>query len=327
LKGIFGNDGTAHFKLGTSLALVGKPGGVALGSLELSVATDLVLGAKITGTLKSDPNTVAASVSVPRSFFNGLTPATTVDTRYTLQNKGKFTVAFPAKAQGAIPTSDFPQGDGYANLTLTGSGTVKIVGKLADGTPFTTSAKLAADYSWPYFVALFAGKGSLAGLATFDDAQADSDLSGSNLLWFRPAQPTSKYYPAGWTTGLQIDLLGAKYIKPVAASILPGLGATDPANGNATLAFSDGKLSGPLSKNVNIDPANAVTNAPTTDKSFALKINKDKGQISGSFLHTNLSRPPFSGIILQKGANAGGFGFFLSKAPSGESGGISLEAR
>ena len=334
LSGIFGNDGQAHFKpsFETSRALVGKPGSVALGTLELSVATEPVLGARITGTLKSDPNTVAANVSAPRNYFDGLTPLTTVDTRYTQQNKGKFTVVFPAKAQGVTPTNAFPQGDGYANLTLTGTGSVKIVGKLADGTPFATSAKLAADYSWPFYVALFGGQGSLAGSATFDDAQADSDLSGSNFLWFRPAKLSSKYYPGGWPAGLQIDLLGAKYSKPVGASILPGLGPTDPVNGNATLVLNDGKLTGPLSKNANIDPANVVTNAPASDKSFKLKLNASNGQISGNFQHTDLTKPTFNGIILQKGANAGGFGFFLSKVPrtpgaTGESGGVSLEAK
>jgi hypothetical protein len=334
LVGFFDNDGKAHIKpgRGTSLTLVGKPERVALGNLELTVATDLVLGAKIIGTLKSDPATVTANVNAPRNFFNGLTTGTTVDTRYTLQNKGQFTVVFPAKAQGATPTSSFPQGDGYANLTLTATGAVTLIGKLADGTPFTTSANLAADYSWPFYLPLFGGKGSLGGLASFDDAQADSDLRGTNFLWFRPARPSSRYYPAGWPTGLQTDLLGAKYINPVAASVLPGLGPTDPANGNATLIFSDGKLTGPLSRNVNIDPANVVTNAPSTDKTFQLKIIKGSGQISGSFKHTDLTHPPFRGIILQKGVNAGAFGFFLSKVPptpgaTGESGGVSLESK
>jgi len=147
------------------------------------------------------------------------------------------------------------------------------MGKLADGTVISVSSHLDASYHWPFYKALYGNKGSLAGVVGFDDSQADSDLLGSDLLWLRPVT-TGKYYATGWSTGLQLDLLGAKYVKTAGVSILPNLGAADPVAGNATLTFSDGKLPPtPLTKTLNVAVNDAVTNAPTTDKSFTLKLH------------------------------------------------------
>jgi hypothetical protein len=80
---------------------------------------------------------------------------------------------------------------------------------------------------------------------------------------------------------------------------------------------------------VNINTTNVVTNVPATDKSFMLKIDSAKGAISGTFTHTDGTKPAFDGRILQKGANQAAFGYFLTTKPkvingSGESGGVTL---
>lgn len=332
VKGVFGNDGRAHFKpgLATTFALVGGVAPaptVALGTLDLTIATDVTVDAKVTGSLRSDPSTVAANVSAPRAYFDGLTPATTVDSKY-LQNNGRYTVVFPSKAQGALPLTSFPQGDGWGLITVTPAGGVTLIGKLADGSPVSASTSLARNYQWACYVALNTGGGSLAGVVTLDDTQPDSDLKGVDLLWIRPAITSSKYYPAGWTSGIKTDLLGAKFSAPVGSSILPGLGAVNPTTGNATIVFTDGKLtSSPLSKNLNIASTNLVTNAPTSDTSVSLLLKPASGKMGGSFLHSDNTQVAFKGVVFQKGTNAGGYGYFLSTAPAvgvGESGGVSV---
>jgi len=109
-SGVFGNDGTAHFKpkLGTTLALVAPPAvpaALALGSIALSIATDPILGAVVTGTLNSDPVTVTGTLRAPHAAFSA---TATVGSNYTQANKGLYTVVFPAT--GALPPHLLPAG-------------------------------------------------------------------------------------------------------------------------------------------------------------------------------------------------------------------------
>jgi hypothetical protein len=74
-----------------------------------------------------------------------------------------------------------------------------------------------------------------------------------------------------------------------------------------------------------------VAKIPTTDKTFTLTATASTGAFSGTILPnwtpTAAALPTFKGIILQKGANRAGFGFFLSNIPNDtdpESGGVSL---
>jgi hypothetical protein len=325
ITGVFGNDKVAHFDptLATSFELIGKATPpVSLGKLELTIAPD-----KITGFLKNGAPAVIATADLDRAFFDGKTPATTVADKF-LVNKGLFTVAFPSKSpQTGLTKVQFPQGDGVATLTVGKSGSVSLKGTLADGTKIMAKAPLSKDYRVPLFEALYSG-GSIAGFATLDDTQADSDVKGTDFLWFRPDVTGSDYYPAGWKTGVKTDLIGARFAS--AAPILPGLKAVDAANGNVSLIFADGKLTGTgmVTKAANIDPATSkVTNAPATDTSFKLSLKTAAGGLSGTFTHTDTTTTKFVGVLLQKGVNIGGFGYFLSTPAAGgpaESGGVSL---
>ena len=181
-----------------------------------------------------------------------------------------YTVVFPSKGLGSQPAgftlADYPQGDGYATVTVYINGTVSVVGKLADGTPISASAPLSKTNTWPLFKPLYpvlgVTKGCIAGQVTLDDTQVESDMAGTDLLWFRPFQLV-QWYPYGWDEGVLVDLTGAKYVVPPATpatSVFPGPGpasalkAADPVNGNVGATFSDGLLSGPITRSVNISP-------------------------------------------------------------------------
>jgi hypothetical protein len=165
---------------------------------------------------------------------------------------------------------------------------------------------------------------------TLDSGKADSDLAGSNLRWIRPAGASLQQYPNGWPSGILLDLVGAKYASVAGTRVLGGLGADDLVNGNAVLRLTEGKLASPVSKTVNVSVGNKVTKAPG-DATFSLSLTPRTGRFSGNFRHSDNTRPAFQGVILQKGANAAGFGFFLSTAPkggpAGESGAVSLRAK
>lgn len=331
VKGVFANNGEARFSPSnaTTLAVASKgKTPVQFGNLELVIDQP---SAKITGTLGT-----ASTVDADRAAFDGKTSL--VDAAF-LANKGKFTTVLPSEAQPVLTTALFPQGDGVGTITVSKTGKVSLVGKLADGSAIKAAATISKDYTFPLFAALYKNKGSLAGnvtmsLADIANANADSDLSADDMLWLRPADAKQKHYPAGWPDGVQVDLLAASFRaaqKGDATSAFPGLGADDLVNGNADVQFADGKLSSMIDVSVNIAVNNKVTNAPATDKSFKVSFSPTNGTVGGTFTHSDGSKPKFIAIIYQKGANPGAYGYFLStvpkNAPSGEGGGVSIFAK
>lgn len=321
--GVLANDQSARFKTTfaseVALNIKGKTP-VTLGNLGFAIDSGEVLG--VIGS--------TSTIHAERAAFDGKTPATTVGADY-LANKGKYTAAIPSKAQAVLLADAFPQGDGIGNVTITKAGKVSFKGKLADGTPLSLSGSLSSDLEVALYVPLYSKKGSFASLVKLDHSAVDSDFEGEDCLWLRPAQPTAKHYTAGWPAGVKADLVGASYLVPSGASVLPNLGAEDVAAGNATIVAEAGNLTSTKTLNVNISTKNKATSVPLTDKSYKLAISASTGGFSGAFTHTDNTVVKFSGIILQKGINKAGFGYFLStvpkSGPAGKAGGVSLTAK
>lgn len=327
-SGKFEADGTVKFNPGSKAALplkiaCSRP--LDLGTLALKIVGDVITG-------ETNNPGVTGTVHAERDAFDGKTSETTVIGAY-LANRGGYNVALPSKAQAVLVAGAFPQGDGIGFVRVKQNGRVRFIGTLADGTPFAIGSSLTKNYTCPIFADLFNGDGSLSGRLVFK-IEPDSDLTGTDFLWIRPLKTRATHYSAGWPAGVKLDVLGASLAIPPArpaTSVLPGLGAVDRVNGNARIEFSDGKLSALLTKNVNISARNIVTAAPTTDRSVAVTINRARGSMAGTFRHSDGTRPAFSAVILQKGANRGAFGYFLSTVPrgtnGGESGGVSATAK
>lgn len=241
----------------------------------------------------------------------------------------------------------YPQGYGIGTLTVTKAGLVKLAGKLADGTTLSASGPLTLDdtdaninlHQRPIvslFAPLYAKKGFVTTKLKFDSTNSECDFQPANdgaVLWLRPAQPTSHFYPDGWPEVIKTNILGARYTPGTTHSSLKlpnGVTLPDPdANGNATLTLSDGHLISPLTKTANVALNDKVTKVPADDSSFTLAIKRSSGAFSGKFNHPDQNGLPFQGILFQKGTSAGGYGFFLTKKPSpitydGESGGVTL---
>ncbi len=116
---------------------------------------------------------------------------------------------------------------------------------------------------------------------------------------------------------MTFDLFGAKYQSTgLATSVLPSLGTASP---NAVLAFTQGELTGTVSKLVNVSATNVVTKFATTVKTFSLTLTAGTGKITGTFPHTDGITQAFLGIIYQKTGNAdvpaGAHGYFLTVTP------------
>ncbi|MDZ4290204.1 MAG: choice-of-anchor D domain-containing protein, partial [Prosthecobacter sp.] len=317
-------------------------------SLTLSFSGGNILATVVNGANTSEGTASRAIYSstnkVPAALLNLKVPATAPS-----PTQGFFTLGFPAKTQTpGIDVSTYPQGDGFGALTLTNLGIVTLTGTLADGTAITGSSGLVAGNTCPIFIQLVTPGaaatvkgGSFGGVITFDTTHADSDVSGTDLLWFRPAVTAvttpaaaalaTNRYTAGWPNGIRVDAVGALYNKAATVQTSLGLGDPNPATGNAQLVFSDGKLTSSIAKtNINIS-ANVITKIPTSDASFTLIAVPTTGAFSGTFTPNwtspAVAKPAFKGILIQKGANKGGYGYFLSNRLSDldpESGGVTL---
>jgi hypothetical protein len=360
MSGAFDATGVARFGTARSttvtVARVNKPSLVASVNIDLNPArTKDTISATVTATdFQRSVTTGVSKVEANRAYYDGLTVPTTVDSAYlgAANATQAYTVVLPAVDNTALGLafSDYPQGTGYAFVTVSKAGLVTITsGKLADGTAITGSTKLSKENKCPLFMPLYTNKGWLSGDVELNSTLPDSDMS-STLLWMRPPDTTKQHYPYGWTEVIDVGMLGARYAATFPApggsvvlkpdGIDPGdigdlLMAPDLENGNVSLTLSEGQLADPIEKPVNVSATNVVSKVITNDASYSLTLTAGTGVFIGKFVHefdSGVVTPlmtDFQGVLYQKGVNSGGHGFFLTRQPTpidytGESGLVKL---
>jgi hypothetical protein len=205
-------------------------------------------------------------------------------------------------------------------------------GTLADGSAFTAATALVSASEAPFYAELFTPGvsttrlGSFSGLLNFDTTRPNSDVTGTDLLWIRPtviqstgttaAALATQLYTAGWPNGIRVDAVGARYDNTLTVSDAMAIGPVDGMNGNSELEFSAGKLTSPVVVRALNISGSSVTRIPATNSTFSVVLTQSNGAMSGSFTpnwsQPSTTRPNFRGIVLQKGASRGGYGFFLS---------------
>jgi len=325
LTGSIGNGGAARFgKTGLELLTIPRKNQIPL---TLSLHLDPVgLSRTVTGCLHENGvmlGIVDGGQMLYTSKLNPVAPLKNVPT--TLLNpatdKGSYTVLLRALtpiAQGR-PADEYPQGDGYATFKVKSNGSIKIVGKLSDGSSFMASNSLMLDTFLPVFTKLYIGTGALVGKVEFrDEPQSDADCAG--MLWFRPANAKATNYRNGWPTGIQTDFFASRFVAPVVGGGVTALGHPASAGvANALATLVDGNLPGQLDNLLAIPEGGIATilaapgggTAPVGLKFSLLKT----GIISGSFTHpASTTATAIAGAVLQK-AQVGG-GYFLA-APVG----------
>lgn len=319
--GVFDANGNARF--GTSRTQTLSVARAGKTSLTVALHIDPTpVTASMIGTVTQygdDPFTALAvsEISADRASYNSslLVP---LDFLGPGNANGIYTLIFaslpPDFQFTEITKEEYPQGHGYARLTLTKTGSVTIAGSLADGTALTTSTTLSIANKCRLFARLYTNQGIVAATLSFA-ISPDSDVSAPEMRWFRPVLD-AQHFPGGWPLGIRTNLVGAKYAVTPDVSVIPGLPAPD-GDGNADLTFSDGKLD-PLfpPKNVTIDGDDVVTRI-SDPTSFSLTITRSTARISGTFTHDpDGTKPAFQGMVYQKGLFPGAYGYFLTTTPT-----------
>ncbi len=218
---------------------------------------------------------------------------------------GRYTLLLPPDP--AHPEAAYPQGTGYATLTVGASGYATMAGLLGDQTWVGQGAAFSKDGRYPVYVALSAMKGSLSGWLTIDKA-ATNAVAGT-LHWFKPATRTPSWYPAEFSG--EIAVQGSTYhAPPTQAQILPA--------GPATVTINGGNVTvNPAVKNVTIDVQNRVK--ITGNDRFTMTLRPSTGLFQGAFYDTAKNLRTFRGAVLQKQNR--GAGLFKG---SGQTGNVEL---
>lgn len=299
-RGVLRSDGVARFKpsLTTGIHLFDEVTQTYLGVLELSVTADGLSGSlsTVAGDSTVPPTVLVtfAGAKAPYSKANPVSPSTA----------GSYHVVFdPPTPRGSLPA-----GSGYAVTNIGKTGGVSVAGSLADGTKLSVSTRLRADSTVPLFSPLYRKRGALIGTLLFAPS-ADADVTGDDFQWLRPDQP-----------GEEVTVFGTRYSPP--ASLDFGQGSADPINGNARLVFSEGGLSSAINKPVSVDPGpifpGQVKLIPPSARvaGYQLRLNSATGVFSGTFTNSD-GTEIFRGVLLNRGAHRGGYGYFGAKGRGG----------
>ena len=101
---------------------------------------------------------------------------------------------------GTVGTPDRPS---TANVRICTTGNVIITGTMPDGTPFSSTAFLHADQTFPLYTILYHGhasaRGSLRGIVRFPGGIAARGLFRKGLEWFKPARARDALFPEGFS--------------------------------------------------------------------------------------------------------------------------------
>ncbi|MEA3213102.1 MAG: hypothetical protein QOE70_6159 [Chthoniobacter sp.] len=270
------------------------------------LAVDLQLDAangRITGTVsfEGENGRVTSNVMLQLARYDAQThPAPLAD---------QYTALLPPDS--ASP--DSPQANGYAVLKVGADGVIRITGKLADDTPFTCTAYLQEDGSFPLYSGLYGAefslRGSLFGTLTLHESSAPSACTGT-LRWRKPPQPPGAFYRDGFTAATVVE--GSHFAPARGESVLK---LPDQAS-NAIAHVSGGNLSPALSKSVRVRVNNLVeVDLPEAD-ALAIKLGAKTGLCTGHVYDTSAGETRrLQGVILPKQHRAAGF--FLGGTVSG----------
>lgn len=260
--------------------------------LTLKLAVD---GESIDGTVKVDDTTYPFTVY--RAFYSR-------DNVTTLA--GYFTAQLPS------PGGNFPGGTGYAGVTISTSGGVRITGKLADGARFSTGGSLSMGDRFPVFNILYKKRGALGGFVDF----SNNDTATGSLAWVRLDEATPDVLvPASFSGNVTINV--QRYNKPAAGTIaLPGVGPT----GNIDIDLIGGNLNPDFSTGGTISTTNKVTiPAPNAEK-LKVTVFTKTGRVSGTVklpIGGVTKTLTFRSIIMQTAVNPKAEGYFIGGDKSG----------
>jgi hypothetical protein len=325
---------------GIVTALTGRfshaTGLVTLGSSTNGYRYDL--GINLTATLPVITGSITKFVAgSPVAMMNLRAPrchATGTGNTPPTAQVGAYNVALgTATVPVGLVASQYPSGYSIGVLTVASSGKATLVATLADGTVMTSATTLCRDSTLPLYTSSSTRLSALCGVATIDTAATATDVTGSQVKWFR-RESSGQFYPSGYgDAGLSMTLAGAKQTTSGLASLHLSTAAT-----NAHLTLEGSTLAATMVKSLKISTTGAISYVVKTDKTLKVSLVAKTGMLKGSYQPTligtakaNLAETyQLSGVIIGKGTASDLYGHFRSPTPklldgSGQAGLLTLD--
>ncbi|MES2572690.1 MAG: hypothetical protein V4710_21885, partial [Verrucomicrobiota bacterium] len=190
------------------------------------------------------------------------------------------------------------QGDGFATATISSLGVTRLVGTLADGTPWSSTASLDDESALSLYASLYKGNGSLSGILYFSLQRGQR--GDGQLVWCLPK--TSEAI----SSKLEVNAL--PYEAP--ASGEPALFFT-----RALLELKDGGLVLPVEKFGTLNGENRFIFETPQPEAVQLAIDPATGIVSGTFVHPLHGLTKLRGIARQNLNRIDGF--FVGQSGTG----------
>ena len=278
----------------TITATIVRPGLTSLAFSATAPSIDVTDAADawLDGTLTEIPAPVATAAALKNKApktgkVNDVTPVTPPADPVVVGMFGAFRSPYSAlnpvstdlvgRYNGSVSGPDLttPLGTSFLSLNARPSGSTVIVGRLADGTPFSWSGRLGASGQVPVYAPLYARKGLLSALLNIDGQSLYSDTG----VWLRPAGLPDGQFADGFTAdSLSVD--GQFYTAPVSPDLVLGLLA---GTGNANIDLSGDGLATDINITFTVGALNRATfDAPNTE-GLRLTFGKDTGNVTGAF--------------------------------------------
>jgi hypothetical protein len=258
----------------------------------------------LTGSISNTTQAWTAPLSAIRGAFGGTMPATNFEGYYLLA------------INGASNAAAAPAGYSYATARISATGSVSLIGTMADGAFFTdTGTAISQDGDWPLYGSLFSGKGLVLAWVRFPMHSASSQITSGQALWFETAGTGSHYFTNGFSLLTnQLNLTVNRYITPArGVAVLPSV--------NYAVQIFGGNLDASLSDDVTISSNNAVFSMGLNTNKLSIIINAAEGTFSGSFVSPGASvTTALKGVLLPD--NNTGVGYFLG---TNQAGGILIQ--
>lgn len=225
---------------------------------------------------------------------------------------------------------DYPQGSGWAVLTLSPSGSVAWTGKLAEGTSITGSIPMGPGGQVSIHQLLYASTGSLQGLVTLN---ANTGLADGSLKWIK--KPATANSVRSYKDGIPLHSLnarGALYTRPAKDTMLLGLQPpTSSLDPNSRMLFTGASITGSTFEQgfqvTTSGTAKIPTSTTLNPQAMTLSLTSSNGRFSGSFIFNDANlfsttTPPakirraaaFSGLVVTRSGLNQGIGFFTQPA-------------
>lgn len=246
--------------------------GVPKKTLQLQVAT-VNQAPQLTATVST------GGVSESQSTSARANPAFSSSSPYV----GHYTIALPRDP--LHPEAAYPQGTGYAKVTVSTHGLATLVGVLGDGTAFSAGGPITAAGEFPFYIAAYALKGVVAGKLVLHGSTPADPVEGS-FRWLKPTTPTA--------IDATVTVFGSGYRNPIAPAKLLTF-----ANDQATFHAMGGNVDPLPDKAVVLGTAYAFKSATTEPFAFTFSA-ATFGLGSGSFRDSANKVRTMKGVALQK---------------------------